>query len=160
MRLKASYTIEASLIFPVMVLVLVAILFIAIYVHEVTCLQAIANKVVFTAEGQNYELESEQILIDCVEALVQRELIIKEGQLLTEVQISKGFLSNKVEIRITKDFITPFQLLNEYMNHSRLKTIQIKVEASADTFRPANCIRTVDFVDDVSSQIKVTNALK
>lgn len=163
MKLKGSFTVEASFVFPLILFVLITLLFIALYMHEITCLQAIAHRVSACAqvvlEDTNKE-NCQQVISEEVERLAKRDLILKQGRVKVVCQITQGLVSSHLDLNIQKEFMTPFKAVNQLMNSSRKSSLQMEVRSSTQLIDPTHIIRGIDFIDDVSSEITVTKKLK
>lgn len=163
MKLKGSLTVEASLIVPITLFVLITMLFISIYMHELTCLQAVAHRVSTSVQellDQKGKEETQQILKNEIERLAKRDLLLQKGTLNVVCQITEGILSNRLEVRIQKEFITPFKAIDQLMNSSSSSYIKINVYSNTKFISPTRFIRGVDFIDDISSEITITNEMK
>lgn len=167
MRLKGSFTIEASMIFPIVLLALVAFLFIGIYVHEVTSLQAIANKLSSETSELTYKYSEEELIKKVIEEVIEevnkltiRDLMLQQGEVTVDCKISKQLLSSQIELTITKTFMTPIKRLNQFMKDTSISKIQMQVHSTCKFNEPTRFIRAIDFMDDVTSEVTVTNDLK
>ncbi|PKM51279.1 MAG: hypothetical protein CVV02_07940 [Firmicutes bacterium HGW-Firmicutes-7] len=179
MEVKGSFTVEASLIFPVISFVLIAIIYIAIYSHEKVCLQSIANGAEDEVqsfledtlydlrlerglyEDLNYEGGIEEHIKTYVNNTVEKTLIITNKESLNiETNITPHMGYKKIDITISKDFLTPFSFIKDLMKGKDISIIKIEVHSSSKLYQPTNTIRMIDILDDLTNDIAATKELK
>ncbi|PKM94585.1 MAG: hypothetical protein CVU84_11005 [Firmicutes bacterium HGW-Firmicutes-1] len=173
MSVNGSFTVEASMIFPIISLILIVVLSIAIYTHEMACMQSIANgaqnEVQCFCESTEYEDRLERgLYIDAnfedrlvqhinsyVKDRAEKTLIMtNKERLAIEVEVTPFMVYKKIDLSISKGFTTPFRF--NYM----IGLLKIDVHSSSKLLQPANTIRMVDVMDDLTNDITATKALK
>lgn len=178
MEKRGNITIEASLIFPFVLLVLASSLYIIIYAHEMTCLKSLANCA--TLEVQKYYENTDYVArienglyMDCNfdEAILQqitsyineeakKQLIVKDIDALNvEVNIKNYMVYQSVEVEISKGISIP-RGIREWINGYKGSLLPIKAVARTRYLQPTKCVRGVDFIDDLSSEVYAIKPLK
>ncbi len=163
MKIKGSFTIEASIIFPLVLLVLVTMITIGLYLHEMTVLQGIANAV-SDHSGEilkvTDEKQWEERMKEEVYQLAQNAFLLQPSTLNVTCEVTQGLISYHLELRIKKNFKTPFRSITQLMNGSNNSFLTMEVCAKSKHTDPTRFIRGIDFLDDVSSEITLTKDLK
>lgn len=179
MNVNGSFTVEASLIFPVISFVLITILYIAVYAHEMTCLQSIVNGAQNEVQclyedaqynvrlerglyiDLNYENSIKQHITAYVMDRSEKALIMtNKERLRVDVDITPYFVYKKIDITISKNFPTPFRYVKELMVGKNINLIKVKAHSHSKLLVPADTIRMVDVMDDLTNNITATKTLK
>lgn len=176
---RGSITIEASLIFPFILLILMITIYIIIYAHEMACLQSLANSAVLEIQkyyqdsnysdriernlyfdGLSEEAISEHV-INLVNQGAKEQLLIKDRESLqVEIKKQSYLIYQKFELSIKKDVSIPIKRLDNWINISCNSSIPMKAVVKTKYFQPTECIRGMDFVDDLTSEIEVVKPIK
>lgn len=168
-KIRGSYIVEASLIFPFICLVLVSILIISIYLHDVVVLKSVAHIAVsktdifnndISSENYYYEESSKQQVINYITSKALQELIMKQGDFNVNYQINTTLISSQVKVDIVKDFILPFKFISKFFDGRNSFVIKIHVSSFSNRYNSPNIVRGIDFIDDMTDEINVTNEIK
>lgn len=179
-ELKASTTVEFSLLFIIIIFIFLFIVYTGIYLHDKSCLQGIVNGAVTVARNiENREVnyvkriegglytskftknEIETTIYQYIQKEVGEKLFEKDEHVEIKVKWNSKMFYNQLEVEVSKKATTPEWLIGaffEKINGVRNKNITIYI-CERITSRE-NMVRTVDFLDDVTSEIIVTKEVK
>jgi hypothetical protein len=180
MKIKGSFTIEASIIFPIVFLTIAGILYFGIYMHDKTFLQSVANEAALEFEYSIYRSTDysqrlanglyvyspddgkiASILNDYVITRTENKLLFGHGN--SDLEINHNFegvlFNKKVIITIEKPFNTGIPFVNKVLFGSG-DINQISVMATSKLNNREEIVRTVDFVDDITSELTGVKDLK
>lgn len=166
-----SITIEASLVFPFILLILIITIYIIIYIHDMSCLQSIANgamleiqkyhedtnytdrieKGIYT-DGHSEETIIKQVINFINQTAAERLLIKDIDNLKIDIKMQNYLVYKKIEIYISREIGIP------YISKGCLTPM--KVVSKTKYLQPTHCIRGLDFVDDITSEIEVIKPIK
>ncbi|GMQ58497.1 hypothetical protein AN1V17_28920 [Vallitalea sediminicola] len=178
-KLKGSLTVEASLVFPIVFFAVLCLIYIGIYLHDVTCMKAIVNET-----ANRYELAySNKIDFDTGKALsndgrlnrglywrltddnslgqnvkkyitnqIERHLILKDDNINIHTKVTNTILKKKITITVNKDFNTPINLINKILSINE-RQLTMCVSSKVVIKDQAELIRNVDLLDDISDYI-------
>jgi len=171
LKYRGSISIEASLIFPLVLFVLMITIYIMIYAHEMTCLKGIANRAVLEIqkhyENTNYSDRiqralyfdefSEDMIREQMTKVIKKDakeqLLIKDkDNIQVEIKKQNYLIYERYELTIRKEIRGPIKSLGKWMN--------IVQKSSTKYFQPTQCIRDMDFIDDLTSEIEVIKPIK
>lgn len=179
MKAKGSITIEASFILPILLLAVLTVIFLGVYMHDMSCMQSVANHAALHASSiiqkdTHYELRLEQGLYfnhfneqkfnDKMNAFIIEQL---EPMLINQIHnrldidciIENKIVYKKVHITITYPFKTPFDRINNiFFPKSKNKVMQ--AQAHAQLYDPTEVINTYEAIDDISSDIVFIQPIK
>lgn len=176
MKTKASLTVEATFIMPVVLFIIVFIIYLSFYLHDYCKINGLVDVTLHKASmnlkhdadiatGRVNFNEIDRSLIDRIFAdsdskeeeiedyirmLLSRGLLATD---ITEVKATKGALS--LTIRVEGRFKNPFKGLQWLIPSNNLL-----VEAKAANHYPADSVRISDVVLDIGSKIKGFDKLK
>ncbi|MCT4596426.1 MAG: pilus assembly protein [Vallitalea sp.] len=180
-RLIGSLTVEASLIFPIVLFVVISLLYIGIYLHDVTCMKAIVNEAT-----QRYELAySNKIDINTGEVLsnnkrlsrglywrfsnyndhdkyvkefirnkIKDNLIMKDDNIIISTKIIHNNIMKSVNITVEKDFTTFIAPVNNILSLNG-KNLTMAVSSKAIVKDQVELIRNIDMLDNISDDIPI-----
>lgn len=140
-KLQCSYTVEAALLSPVFIGIIVLVIYMGIYLYNRSVLQEIANY--STQKAVSCQKEQEEMLQQA-ETVFQKK---RMGHLFSVQKIqSKASVSNKsVTITVTGFVNVPVNhILKEFTGQNQWK---IKVYAKAVFTKPVNFIRKVRTIE-------------
>lgn len=178
-KFKGSLTVEASLVFPIVLFVVISLLYIGIYLHDVTCMKAIVNEAT-----QRYELAySNKIDINTGEVLsnndrlnkglywrllthnncdkyikdfirnkIKDNLIMKDDNIIINTKIIHNNIIKSVNIHVKKDFTTFIAPINSLLSLNG-KILTMAVSSKAIVKDQAELIRNIDMLDNISDGI-------
>lgn len=180
-RLIGSLTVEASLIFPIVLFVVISLLYIGIYLHDVTCMKNIVNEAT-----QRYELAySNKIDINTGEVLsnnkrlsrglywrfsnyndhdkyvkefirnkIKDNLIMKDDNIIISTKIIHNNIMKSVNITVKKDFTTFIAPVNNILSLNG-KGLTMAVSSKAIVKDQVELIRNIDMLDNISDDIPI-----
>lgn len=171
MKVKGSFTIEASLIFPMTSFILIIVLFICIYMHDKACLQNIANLAIleikniyedsdyYTRLNQGLYIQpsnSEKINKIATEFIYNKandNLILKNSKNINvNISILPSGFSNKVKIYIFNNYKLPFNF--------GLSIIKLEIYSEGQLLFPGSFINGIDVLNDISDNIAAIKSFK
>lgn len=94
---KGSFTVELSLLFPIILFVIVTILVFALYVNDLVCVRAFVNRYVLTANELNKA--DDEIVKELQEELENKILVVSIKNLEAEQQKNKTKISVDVNFK-------------------------------------------------------------
>lgn len=182
---RGSLTVEASLIFPIVFFAIVSLLYMSIYLHDSTVLKAITNEAAERfqlAYANRVDIQSGHVLTpkerlskglywrwakqggyeDDVSAFImkeaQRRLLLKDDQLHMTTDIKNYILKQHLTIEVRKKFSTPLDPVNQLLGIST--GINMVVQSKTSMRDPAEVIRNMDYLDDLSDYLGPVKAAK
>ncbi|GKX30940.1 hypothetical protein SH1V18_34200 [Vallitalea longa] len=185
-KLEGSLTVEAALIFPIIFFTVICIIYIGIYLYDVTSLEAIVNetsgryqlaytkKIDFDTgkalssesridEGIYWRLAYDRSLNDNAEAYIKKQikerLIMNEEDIYTAIKLKNYVLKKYITITVEKDFNTPFVIINNLLriNDSGLNMC---VNSKVLVNEPCELIRNIDMIDDMTDYVPAISNVK
>lgn len=163
-KIKGSISVEASLVFPIILFILMLILYIMFYIYEMVCLQSILNDALNEFQMYYEDIDYKRRIEDGIyceridkdeiaNQIAQRikinakqQMIIKEdNELHVEVNINKYLICQKIELKVSKEIEIPIL---------RRKYIPLKVKGHSEFYQSTDCIRGIDLIDDLSSELE------
>lgn len=176
-KVKASFTVEAAFILPMVLFTIVFIVYLSFYLHDYCKIQSIVDGVIHKAamnikhemdidSGRvNYDELNKGLLSQVFEKLDVKE---NEIQIYTGRLLSKGLIITKItDIHVSKDILDiSIRVEGEYQ--FPIKGLQwlisldntLAVEAKSAYHYPANFIRISDVILDTGSRRKGFDNLK
>lgn len=178
-KLQGSLTIEASLIFPIVFFAIISLIYIGIYLHDVTCLKAIVNEAAqryALAYSNKIDLDTGLVLTDDhrldkglywrftpkndlsskIKAYIVKEieekLIVKDDDIQVDTKIINYILKKNIEINVKKTFSTPIHPVNTLLKMNGKGGI-MGVTSKVVVKDPTELIRNVELLDDLSDYI-------
>ncbi len=183
-KIKGSFTVEASIIVPIMILSIAAVIYTGLLLYQRTIIQSAAESA--AADGaaawssgmgrigtgkvsgnsfdkiklyrRIYDRDKEQrleIIRSHAEALAVRGELLKPVETVIQAQITDYAVCRKLEVTITKSYILPLGGFLKIFGGS--KEIVISVKASSMLDEPVELIRNTDFVLDLERQLEENN---
>lgn len=170
-QVGASFTVEASLVFSIILLILMCVINGSIYLHDRVSLQSIANQSInhlalVLNKGAHYDLRRvEGLYIEDINSvavsndmqnyivdLAKNKLI---GGSIDALEIVCD-IENKV---IYKKVNLTIELDTQYMLMLGIP-INFKVSTSSRIYNAEKFVRAIDFIDDTSSEVLVVKQVK
>lgn len=145
MRLKGSFTVEAALIFPLILGVLLTVLYLSFYLHDRAVLDNAAWKLAFDASMYS----ASGITREKAENKLEERLDNMEIPTLVIRDIEKEYTFNrqKVSVKLNGYFQIPgIRLLTELTG---VKEIYIHVNRTASVYNPTEFIRTMKKLEGI-----------
>ncbi|MCT4688727.1 TadE family protein [Vallitalea sp.] len=185
-KLGGSLTVEAALVFPIVFFGVISLIYIGIYLHDVTCMKAIVNETADRYElayvgkidfdtgkvlsndsrlnrGLYWRFKSGNILRDNVKTYVTKQmknqLILKDDKINVGIKVTNSVLRKKVTITVNKDFNTPINVINKILSINN-RQLTMCVNSKVVINDQAELIRNVDLLDDISDYIPSINKAK
>lgn len=160
----ASFTVEASLVFSIIFLILMCVINSSIYLHDRVSMQSIANQSInhltlILNKGTYYDLRIDgglyiedidnvavsNDLQNYITSLAKNKLIIGN---IDALEIACD-IDNKV---VYKQVNLTIELANQYILMPGIP-VNFKVSTSSRIYNAEKLIRAMDFIDDMSSEI-------
>lgn len=185
-RLRGSLTVEAALIFPIVIFAVMCIIYIGIYLHDVTSLEVIVNET-----SDRYQLAyAKKIDFDTGKALsdesrldkglywrltynkslnnnaqsyiknqVKKRLIMNNEEIKTNIKLDNYILKKYITITVDKDFDLPVILINNLLK-LRDANLHMCVDSRVFINDPCELIRNVNLIDDMTDYVPAINKIK
>lgn len=175
---QANITIEAAFVFPVIIYLIFALIYLAFYLHDRCVIQGTADKVLYSAAvamkhdaeittgAIDYERIKDQRILGVfdrrpeeqqikIKGCLQQELVKKLFLLrLSSVEVKADMYRITVNIgAVTKVKLPLFGRLFDRYSYTR-------IEQSSSVHNPAETIRMAEVILDTGSEIKGVNELK
>lgn len=176
-KIKASFTIEAVFVMPILLFTIVSIIYLSFYLHDYCRLQGVTDHVLHKATlnlkheadiktGRvNYDEINKGIFSKSLEGSDNKERDIETylGQLL-----SKGFLASRVTdvqvsirlqqvfIKVEGKFVSPIKGVQGIISSGKPMAIKVK----ATHHNPSDTVRMSEIILDTGSKIKGFDELK
>ena len=182
-----SFTVEASLIMPLIIFIIITLIYFAFYLHDQACLQAIANQV---AEKGTESLLYNEVDIDegsiVYNSINERAIywrftdncnsktnnIISYGEseskdrffnvrskdVVMDLAVNSNLLNKCVQVNMQAPFKTPLKFVNELLNNG--KSLNIKVSSKANMNDSVEFIRNIDLINQKGDEIECIKNVK
>jgi hypothetical protein len=156
-RLKGSMTVEAAMVFPIVIIILIGIISYGVYIHDKVCLQTIANRTVQKYSMKN--IKEKQIEND-VDKLINKLLITNKGNSKVEVNINNKIVYSTLHIKISKNYNHILSLSNLLSFNKAKKKTNIVVASKTKIKNSTKTLKNIDFINDISDNIIIANKYK
>jgi hypothetical protein len=180
MTKQGSFTIEASFIMPLVIFVIITLVYIGFYLHDMTYLQGLANEGALKgAKALTYperDLEIGRIeyssMLDrflywrfmnhhnteYLESYIKNQIGQNVFQVNTqkthvETEVEKNLLHTYVKVSIRAPFETPFRFVPMLMN--RGEGLYIQVHSKAQMPDASEFIRNIQLMDQMAEEITI-----
>lgn len=127
MKLKGSYTIEASLLMPLIIGTIIILLFISFYLHDNAVIKEgtiiLANKYTNERNLSNEEIK-QRLQEDCQQAILNKVLVTKN--ITTDIQVEKKMITVSCSgiFQFPSIFITQTIFNSDSLNISTTKSMK------------------------------------
>lgn len=180
-RFKGSLTVEAALVFPMVIFAVIALIFIIIYLHDATCLKTIVNE---TAEKMKMDINKqvslegnilsptkklsnglywrfnkenhiyiEQKVSKYIKKEVEEQLILNEhDNVVISTSINNDIIKQTLVIEVKKNVSTSIGIINQMLNNDDIG-LNISVKSTIDLTESVEVIRMINFLNDTSDSI-------
>lgn len=177
--LKASLTVEASMILPMVFFTIISVIYMSIYLHDVTIMRAIthealdryqlaySNKIdMATGEvlspaarldrGLYWRFGSDGSMKELVQAYIQEEgdkrMLTSDGTIDVQTVLHHYILKQNITIEVRKSFGTPLGPVNKLLGISGVDTDMVVI-SRIGVKDPTEVIRNMDYLDDLSDHL-------
>jgi hypothetical protein len=182
--IRGSFTVEASIIVPIMILSIAAVIYMGLLLYQRTIVQSAAE----TAAGDGaaawssgvgaigtgkvsggsfdkvklyrriYDSEMEkrlELIRSHAEALAVRGELLKPAETVIQAEIKDYAVCRKLVVSITKSYILPLGNILKIFGGSGKIVISVKAASMLD--EPVELIRTTDFILDLEKKLEEKN---
>lgn len=177
--IKGSFTVEAALVFPIILFVIISLIYIGFYMHDKVYIKAVIDQaamkegmfVKHESEFSNGKIAFEEInkrnIFDSLFGDLSSQKNVLESYL--DIKLSRGMFigvikeietevtHSVIEIRVNVDMDIPFSLVREYFTG---KSTDISVSSKVPIHNPAEYARLIEVVYDTSSNVKGFDQIK
>lgn len=179
---RGSFTVEAALIMPIVIFVVITLIYIIFYLHDMTYLKTQANTLSekgaksFVYKGRqiengaiDYSVINDRWIYwrfteDYGAELVQVEnyastllekgfFQIREEEVELTMEVDKGLLGNDFLVTLEAPFHTPFRFVNYLISQG--KPISIRVDSKARVPETAEFIRNSQMIDQMTDRLTI-----
>lgn len=174
-RVRASYTVEAALIFPFIIYIIIALMYLSFYLHDIGKVQAIIDESQVKSKGLirnevdinrgimsyhdyidrtifypfEYDFESKERQIEnYIYKRCQDKLFISK---VSNVQVETGAFN--VDINVDINFNFPFKMIESFF----LGSEKVTINSIEDIHDPMNFIRAYEVAAKLGNKIDVDN---
>lgn len=159
MKLSGSFTIEASLLLPFVILILIGIVETTIYFHDSIVLQTVADDALGQLHAMNEggcfssDNEEETVIREFIRTKLDGALLgVKENTVSLTFEKTNYLYYQRLYLQLKAPFWRPMGI--------SIDDLTISVEAKTDQYNPIEVVRLVDFIDDASSRISYMKEIK
>ena len=183
-KIKGSFTVEASIIIPVMILSIAAVIYMGMLLYQRTIIQSAAETAAgdgaaawpsgvgdvgtgkMTGDGfdqvklyrriiDNDKEKRLELIKSHAEALSVRGELLKPVDTVVVADIKDYAVCRKLEVGITKSYVLPLGTFLKIFGGSGKIVISIKAASMLD--EPVELIRTTDFILDLEKELEKKN---
>jgi len=134
-KLKASYTVENSFIMPLFIIIIVLLLYVCFYIHDVVILKNSALKLAIRAESCEEDWQRAELRQEGIDYIKEKTICTQNTNVIIE--------NNKENIKVTCSGY--FSSALKWMSQTGL----LNQSATVNKSSPDNFIRMINAVKDV-----------
>ena len=134
-KLKASFTVENSFIMPLFIIIIVLLLYVCFYIHDIVILKNSALKLAIRAESCEEDWQRAELRQEGIDYIKQKTICTQNTNVIIE--------NNKENIKVTCTGY--FSSALKWMSQTGL----LNQSATVNKSSPDNFIRMINAVEDV-----------